>query len=256
MTPYTLPLLADGWADLIGSAAPIVLGLLYVVFRWVVGQAGGAPKGGARPPNVPPPPAQGGRPPNPLAEIEEFLRRAAALQGEKARPAAQPPPAQRPQVQRPPVQPAAARRPPPVPGTPAGAEQRPRKRAGKVRPAGALRGEQPVEVELAKGGRRPEGVAEHVKQHLDSRPLRERAAQLTHLDQTDEQMQSHVQQSLGGTVGRLGSAGSDRPEAATAQSTTTASAAALYLAGLLRDPASMRTAIILQEVLRRPEQNW
>jgi hypothetical protein len=127
-----------------------------------------------------------------------------------------------------------------------------------MRPAPPTAQPQVVPVELIEeGAGRLTSVEQHVAQHLDTRAFDERATHLTdELDQADERMEDRVRQSLDHTLSQLGAAAggvvSVQQQAERTQLSSYA-AAAVGLAHLLADPQNLRQAIILNEVLRRPD---
>lgn len=122
---------------------------------------------------------------------------------------------------------------------------------------------------------RRSAAAETVEPHLDSSPssrwpqsvhsqvdnpeLGQRAAQLSHVNQTEAAFQAHMQ-TFEHTVGRIhesasGAAvpsempGDGRNEAAPVPPSE-------VFAALLDDAQSLRQAIVLNEIIRRPEERW
>ena len=96
---------------------------------------------------------------------------------------------------------------------------------------------------------------------IGSHQMGQRAAHLSdRVEVVDAEMQAHMRQAFGHQVGRLTNAAAAAPPeagaAAIASSTTLATAAATNLADLLKTPQNLRTAMILQEILRRPEELW
>jgi len=74
----------------------------------------------------------------------------------------------------------------------------------------------------------------------------------SHLDQADENMDAHVHQALDHKLGTLKQSALKAPEATFDAQTNTA----LELVKALNSGPSLRNAIILSELLRRPEENW
>lgn len=218
--------------------------IMFIV--WLLNQAIGR---AAQPPNPPRDPRRAGLPPQPARparpaqarvdeEIEAFLRRAAGQRG-----AAQ----QRPTA---PVSPA----PTPQPTAPRTLVQR-GERIAPLRPA-----ENDVLVEVVEeadeGTSQPHTmtVAEHVQRHLDTREFQQRASNITKVDQADEQLQQRLHQAFDHGVGTLAANAQAQQTAAAASAAATAgkvTAGGVY--AMLKDPNSLRNAIILQEILRRPE---
>ncbi|MDX1948418.1 MAG: hypothetical protein SFU86_23725 [Pirellulaceae bacterium] len=153
-------------------------------------------------------------------EVEEFLRRAAArraqAQGKRPRPPQQP-----------------AFNPPPPP---------------KFRPPEPQLVEaEVVDAELADTNR----VGGLVARDLSG--TEQIAAQVKQLgaevDLADDKMEAHLQQVFEHQVGRL----KNRTAAAAAPLAEITSS---DLAQMLKSPAQMRNAIVLSEILRRPEERW
>jgi hypothetical protein len=262
LLPQPPCLLADV-GDLIGLAVFIVMGIL-----WALGQILGKVAKGGQPP-VPranlPPPGPAARPPAPRPqqvddEIEAFLRRAAqARAGQppapphpQQPPAGQPfrPPAQQvpPRPQQPPVRPPQPRQQPSRIGPPSPPRPAPPPQRGAVVPVQLVEEDSPA---------LRTSVEQHVAQHFDTRQFEERASHLGEgVDQADERMEARIHQSLDHSLGQLGAQAPAAVSAAQqAQRTQLSSyaAAAAGLAHLLVDPQNLRQAIILNEVLRRPD---
>ena len=184
-----------------------------------------------------PPPARP-RPPGPPAagvedEVGEFLRRAGRQRG---------PQQQAPLPRRPP-QPIVAEAVAPPPD---------QQRFGHQRPVGA-------------------GMAEHVEELLDTDKFERRAAQLgDEVAQSDEQLDQRLHQVFDHKLGRLAETPGESAAAPEAESTESMQAmeledlspdefpvtAAAGLSALFSDAVSIRQAIIIHEVLTRPEQRW
>ncbi len=143
---------------------------------------------------------------------------------------------------------ASSRQQPPVRG-----QQPPRKKKTTVRPA-----ERPALSSAPSASddpwEKPEPVASHVRRHLDTQGFEQRTGSLGQLSQLDTEVDDHVQQVFDHTVGSIsdeGAATEAEERATAAPEMVTASAAGI--AYVLSDPESLRNAIVLQEVLRRPE---
>ena len=216
--------------EIIPALIAIAVALFSVLVHWIRNM-GRQPPGQQGPANAP-------RPPNPVdQEIGDFLRRAAQQRG--AQPAGQqgggpqPQPAPRPQRR-----PASPRRPAPAADAPVQAE---------------VVGERPV------GG----AVEKHVRQHLDADEFRRRSEQLgAEVAQADDKVEGRLRQKFDHRVSRL----TGRPgEAAATPAEPSAAAvapgelpvtAAAGLAALFATADSIRHAIIINEILRRPEERW
>lgn len=171
-------------------------------------------------------------------EVEEFLRRVAQLRaqaeaqarGQQQRPAFQPPPPPQRMV------------PPPrlVPT---------QDEVVYLEPADA----EVVDAELAELG---DSVGRHVAQHL--RGDREIAEQTRHLgeevDLADEKLESHLHQVFDHRLGNLKKSASET--AAVSHAHLALDVNMGEIRNLLASSASVRNAIIMTEILRRPEERW
>ena len=96
-------------------------------------------------------------------------------------------------------------------------------------------------------------VAEHVAENLDTHRFDERAGRLSHLQSTVEQdIGGHVRSVFDHQVGTL----TDKPTVQTAAVVATTAGPAEQIVAMLRDPQSMRNAVILQEILRPATDRW
>lgn len=211
--------------------------IMFIV--WILNQAIGR---AAQPPNPPRDLRRAGLPPQPPRpaqarvdeEIEAFLRRAAQQRGAAAARSPSPPA--------------------PQPTAPRTLVQR-GERIAPLRPA-----EDAVQVEVVEESSEgtPEmhtmTVAEHVHRHLDTREFQQRASNITKVDQADEQLQQRLHQAFDHEVGTL--AAKEQAQQTAAAASAAATAAKITAGGvfaMLKDPNSLRNAMILQEILRRPE---
>lgn len=105
-----------------------------------------------------------------------------------------------------------------------------------------------------------ESVSEHVSRHLSTREFDERAKTLSQVSAEQQKLSQHVHEvfdhKLGTLAGRTikgteGAASATPPDVEDAPSY-----AADQLLAWLRDPASLRQAIVLHEVLERPAARW
>jgi hypothetical protein len=117
-----------------------------------------------------------------------------------------------------------------------------------------------VEVQAIEEPPTGAAVAQHVRQHLDTREFTARASHLTTVDRADEAIESHLHQFFEHQVGHLASQRPVEPalegQSGTAPTTPDVTAPAEYLVSLLGNPQSLRSAVILSEVLQRPTQRW
>ena len=208
---------------------------LVVFIVWVLNQAIGRvaqPQNPQRRPMAPQQP----RPQQKVDdEIEAFLRRAAQQRG---------------QAQRPPA-PAMAQ-----PAAPRTLVQRSDAAAAARRAAAeAVVPVEMVDEEEGPAGMRGVSVSEHVQRHLDTRDFQQRANTITKVDLADEELEERLHQAFDHQVGTLASRAEAKQAAAAASAAATATkvtASGVY--AMLKDPNSLRNAIILQEILRRPEE--
>lgn len=224
-------LLADALGNLIG----LVLFLVVAGIQWAVAKMREAQANQPRPPGAPPgrqpiaPPAR-----DPKAEVAEFLRRVADLKAGRHEPARE------------------ANAPPPPP--------EPKRAPRRLAPASAPRGD----VSGAPAGLAPpqglEGaanlpsVAQHVAEHVGKKKKRKR---LTKLDEVDERVETHVHQVFDHEVGSLSAKAGDATLAAAGGKPAERPAPlAGLIAAMFRDPNNVRSAVILSEVLRRPDDRW
>lgn len=272
------PILTNVLAD-IGEIISTIVGLLFLLF-WVIGQLAGAKKGVQPPPKARQPVAP--RPPQPDAQagpkraqpaaadplrdqVEEFLRRAG-----QQRKAGQPGPAQAREAPagRAPVNP--RRRPA------AAAEDKieilvgdkpaERKRQPLAEPLRSV--EQPGGAGPPPAASQPrtlkrsadlrhESVAEHVAEHVDAsmQAMGEHSARLgRRVVQADEKFDEQLHTKFDHEVGTLAERHAKRmkdeeskPEVATP---------AAQIVAMLTNPEGVRQAILLNEILRRPEERW
>lgn len=98
-----------------------------------------------------------------------------------------------------------------------------------------------------------------VQSHVDNPELAQRAAQLGHVDQTEAAFQAHMQ-TFEHSLGRIQVAASDAEpppqQLPDGKSQPAATPAGEVFAALLGDAESLRQAIILNEIIRRPEERW
>lgn len=197
---------------------------------------GAAPQGGAPPARGPAVPVRGaGAPPrpaeDPLArEIEEFLRRVQGQRaGQPARTAPSPPPPLPPSPPRPPSRPSQE---------PAPSESSPR----------------PVST-----------VAEHVQTYLGPSHMGEVGSKDLGqaVAKSEDRMEAHLREVFGHQVGTLASTPGEAAREPTpvepstlADRITAEAPSPATLAAILAEPAGMRQAILLSEILNRPEHRW
>ena len=241
--------LAPLWADAewIGVVIFLVISALSVLGQFM-NKAGKAqpqgrqpPQGGqARPAGPPRPAAPAAQPPRRAGqddvadEIADFLRRASqrAQGGAPAAPR--------------PARPAQA-------GPVAGPVGRRREVRAEVVAEKAVRAEVVAEAPLGSE------VSKHVAEHLGGQSFARETSQLgTGVVQAEQQLEQHLQQVFERRVSTLAPRDAGRrrrPSRANAASDLPPTAAAGF-AALLSNAASVRQAIILHEILTRPEDRW
>jgi hypothetical protein len=216
------PLWADGeWLKLI---VPIVMFSVWVLNRLLGGDSPAAKQAKARQQaraKPPQPPADKQRVED---EVGEFLRRAAQQRAGKDNRALAP-----------------ANQPlrPPKPS---------RKSLAATSPD-----RPPAAPEPVRAAGKPGSLAASTADAFGDRKLTERVVGPTDVQQAVDAMQSHVAETFGHRVGSL--AGSARSEPAPANAPASA-AVANEVAAMLRDPQSIREAIVISEILRRPVERW
>ena len=169
-------------------------------------------------------------------EVEEFLRRVAQMRaqaeaqarGQQQRPAPQRPPQKQPQH---PPQQARLTQPPPPP---------------TLQP-------QPVEIVDAELADTSDRLGQRVRSDLrGTEQIAEHTRQLgQEVDAADNKMQAHLHQVFDHKLGQLKSSGG--PTALVTGEQTAAELSLEQIRRMLRSPQSIRDAIIMSEVLRRPE---
>jgi hypothetical protein len=169
-------------------------------------------------------------------EIQEFLQR-----HRPAEAAAKPKPATPP--------PATTRRPPPSPGRKPPASTMPK----PLKPRPAEREDFPPR----------ESVEVHVERHLRQGGVGARDAHLgDQIEQSDERLESHLQEVFQHSLGQLDSTIAVQPGIAAGTDAGVwdqrATAHPLYdaLTQMVSSPRQMQAAIVLSEIIRRPEERW
>jgi hypothetical protein len=256
------PLFAADWETLFKVGGAIVVGLYYLISAFAKKVEQKPQPRRMQPVNGPQKEAP--KQADPLqAEIDEFLRKAQAqregrrddFEPPKPQPSLEPP--RRPRPKRRPVSSSSRRESP--------------KRQPPQQPV------TPVLVEVVPPERTRESLAEQLAHRSEGSVFDQRARQLSHVQQaSDNEFQQHMQKVFDHDVGKLGSpalglfeaAGAAAAAAATEAASATAGSAqssaapatvrkrtsdiALFLAG----KKNIRDAVILTEILRRPEERW
>lgn len=183
-----------------------------------------------------------------MNEIEEFLKRAAAMRARQQGAAPAAPPGQ-----------------PPMPA-PSASPLTPLSRVAPL-PVSRLSTLEVQDAEVIEADEvSGDDVAEYVTQHLDSTKFSQRASRLgADIKSSDEDIEAHLHQTFVHRLGQLGASTSqaedsildDEENAARAASRAAASAISIAsVADMLRSPQSLRNAIILSEVLNPPHSRW
>jgi hypothetical protein len=135
------------------------------------------------------------------------------------------------------------------------AEEQEKRRRKQATPAPSLVNLR--ESDLTRDVVKPVGE-EQIRPSIDTHKFAERAAHLGHLE-ADHKIEQHLQQSFSHQVGTLGGATPSSLAAANrnaaAVAAATGSKQTLPIAALLSG-GNLRTAIILNEILERPENRW
>jgi hypothetical protein len=116
-----------------------------------------------------------------------------------------------------------------------------------------------VAAEVAPGGQSRESVAAHVKQRLGSQRFEAREKNLSEIVKVDQQIESHLHQVFDHQISRIAAQSGEAAApivatvvpASTAQPSTPSSWVALFA-----NPDSVKQAIVLNEILTRPESRW
>lgn len=229
-------LAADDWWQIVGG---LIFMVLYGVGQLLSGRAEGkkrAPRPKQRRPQPPAAqPGPPGQPPNqadPLrAEVEEFLRRAQGQPAEQEQLARETRP-----VRRESARSGQGRQRPSEPSQRQPATQAPPRRISERTP--------PDEIDL-----RHENVEEHVTRHLSSKGVTERASHLgEEIALADEKIEAHLEKKFEHRLGNL----EHRKEIPVLANLSDAE----QLRKLLSDPEGMRQLMVINEVLRRPDDHW
>lgn len=148
-----------------------------------------------------------------------------------------------------------------------GAEQPQRAGRPQVRPPAPKPVEEFVQAEVVESeGRRPLGaaLAEEVRQHIDTDGIARHASRLggevaSADERTEERLHAKFDHRLGdleGTLGESSRATGVQEAQSPEDRITVPPAAAAGLAAMLTNTASLRQAIVLNEILQRPEHRW
>ncbi|MCE5269091.1 MAG: hypothetical protein LLG00_14545 [Planctomycetaceae bacterium] len=228
-------------ADLVQIVVAVIIAIIAGVAKLMSAMRQKQPPPADDPADPPPPPQRPARPvPTDVSdEIDEFLRRAA--QRRSARPPATPGDAARSTSPRPPAREASSV-------------------STRSSPAEPIRAEAAT-LDRPVGGQ----VTEHVRKYLDDEYFDRRANQLGEdVARADQQVDQHLHQVFDHSVSHLAAVTGESaiaPEASEPLGDAQPSPEALAsftdgVLGVFSDPDSIRQAIVLNEVIRRPEERW
>lgn len=174
------------------------------------------------------------RPFDPAEEVAEFLRQA---QSRRSGSPSQPPAP----MPRPAVRPAASQQP-----------NRGQRKSPKPASRPAARAPlTPQNASLERAGELGQGVGRHVQDHLSTEDFSQRASRPTNVDVAEDANEARLKQVFSHRVGTLSDVTMPPPEDAAVLRQPV-----LNLAALLADGNSLRQMIVVNEVLRRPEERW
>lgn len=237
----------DEIVRIVFRAALIIAPLIYFAFQ-AKGNGKNKPNAGKKPapqrPNMNPNPAPQKKEEF-RDEIEAFLKRAAENRGQPAQ-------AQRPAAKRQPV-----RQPPPQERPAAPPRRVQPQRAQRPQPARPAQAAGPILAEAvppAAESMWEEGVAEHVQHHIGGGGFAERASHLGEdVELSDERLETHLHSTFDHKIGQL----DDSPMAAVdklpADNRHVPSPQAAALVRMLKSPQGVQQAILIGELLKRPE---
>jgi hypothetical protein len=102
-----------------------------------------------------------------------------------------------------------------------------------------------------------EVIESQTSQHLAHSDFARRASQLgEEVGLADEHLEAHLHEKFGHRLGRLAKKPRPIPQQPAPSATPRPPIAALSVAEMLRNPQSLRNAIVLREILDRPEHLW
>ncbi len=117
--------------------------------------------------------------------------------------------------------------------------------------------EVPLEVEVLESPT-GEGISDSVKRHLDTREFAVRASNLTEdMQRADLARDQHIKNTFDRKLGNLTDTSHTQPEIPVVSAIDTqGNMAASVVGNLLTRPESLRQAIVLNEILTRPQDRW
>ncbi len=117
--------------------------------------------------------------------------------------------------------------------------------------------ERPVEAEVVAEEPRGERIVEHVGKKFDSQKFSRRADLLgSEFTQADEKLKQHLSQTFDHKLGQLETAAVEPPSTSETAVVEIPPTFAAGWATMLSDTDSVRRAIVLSEIIHRPEERW
>ena len=121
-------------------------------------------------------------------------------------------------------------------------------------PTPPLRRSEPVVQAETVGSPSGADVVEHVRKHLDTAEFSRREEHLAdEVAQADEKMDEHLRGVFDHRLGQFAQSSADTGQSGTPEAFSVGAAA---LIALLTTPQTVRQAIVINEILQRPEQRW
>ncbi len=125
-------------------------------------------------------------------------------------------------------------------------------RQQQARPA-----ERPVEAAVVADEPSGRRVAEHVREHISNQEFAQRASRLgQQVSQTDDRVREHLHEVFDHQVGSLAKKPTRTSAFAEPKPSELPMTAAAGLAAMLSNADSVRQAIVINEILTRPEDRW
>ena len=116
---------------------------------------------------------------------------------------------------------------------------------------------QPVEVEIVEAEPVMEGVAQHVSRHMAPAGFDQRTSGFAQaVGQADEKVEQHLASVFDHQVGQLDKSEGFVGDTPIVEGTNQVESAAANFARQLSNPQSIRHAILMAEILQRPEHRW
>lgn len=117
--------------------------------------------------------------------------------------------------------------------------------------------QQPIEAEIVPAQPvHDSGVSSHVQQHLDTEKFDERASHMgEHVGLADEKMEAHLHEEFDHVLGKLQDTSQGVEEPSTADQPAV-SLTPTDIVHMFHSPHTVRQAILMSEILKRPEDRW